>query len=59
MEKSSSFYDWESKFKKKSNHQACSQKRDKKLNSLGIPVDEFRLFLRKWESKNLPKHLKS
>jgi hypothetical protein len=55
MENSPSYLDWELQFKKKSKKVSLSTPKGEKLNSLGIPSDEFSSFLKKWTSKNLPK----
>ena len=53
MEKSPSYLDWELQFRKRSKKTSLSKPNGKKINSLGIPANEFRVFLKKWESKNL------
>jgi len=53
MEKSPSYLDWELQFKKKSKKASLSNPQGKKINSLGIPADEFKSFLKKWAAKNL------
>jgi len=53
MEKSPSYLDWELQFKKKSKKASLSTVKGKKINSLGIPADEFKSFLKKWAAKNL------
>ena len=53
MEKSPSFLDWELQFKKKLNKTSLSKPLGEKVNSLGIPADEFKSFLKKWAAKNL------
>ena len=53
MEKSVSYFDWEQKFRKKTIKSALPKDNENKLNSLGIPVDEFKSFLKKWSKKNL------
>jgi len=53
MEKSPSFLDWELQFKKKSKNGSLSELKGENVNSLGIPADEFRSFLKKWATKNL------
>ena len=53
MEKITSYYDWELQFRSKAKQASNLQKKRTELNSLGMPVDEFRSFLKKWESKSL------
>ncbi|MFX1340087.1 MAG: hypothetical protein ACFFDK_15860 [Promethearchaeota archaeon] len=53
MEKAPSYLDWELQFKKKSKNGFLSELKGENVNSLGIPADEFRSFLRKWGAKNL------
>ena len=52
MEKSKSYYEWELQFRKKSKNSSPSKPNGKQLNSLGIPADEFKSFLKKWEAKH-------
>ena len=53
MEKSPSYLDWELQFKKKSKKTPLSKPKGENINSLGIPADEFKSFLKKWATKNL------
>ena len=55
MEKSSSFFDWELKFKKNNKNldRKVFSKKDKfKENSLGIPQKHFKQFLNEWRKRN-------
>ncbi|TXT62784.1 MAG: hypothetical protein BAJALOKI3v1_500012 [Promethearchaeota archaeon] len=47
-----SYLDWELSFK---NHEPKKkiQKKKEDLTSLGIPKEEFRDYVRKWENRNL------
>ena len=49
-----SYFDWELSFRNRPKHSAVSNAERMKLNSLGMPVDEFQSFLKEWEQKNLP-----
>ena len=52
--KTVSYYDWQLSFKKKSDTSIKPESEsESNLNSLGIPEDEFKNFLAKWEKKNL------
>ncbi|MFX1259608.1 MAG: hypothetical protein ACFFAN_17275 [Promethearchaeota archaeon] len=51
MSKAVSYYDWELNFNKKGLNQKSNNKKD--INSLGIPDNEFKDFMRKWKKKNL------
>jgi len=55
MSKSVSYYDWELSFKKKADHTPNNPRLIKKpsLNSIGIPVDNFKEFMKKWKQENL------
>ena len=53
MERPSSYLDWELQFKKKSKKASLSKPKGENVNSLGIPADEFKSFLKKWAAKNL------
>jgi len=46
-----SFYDWELTFEKK--FKVNPNSKDKKANSLGIPDNTFKDFMKKWKEKNL------
>ncbi|MHA1195202.1 MAG: hypothetical protein ACTSRH_02315, partial [Promethearchaeota archaeon] len=49
-----SYYDWSLGFKKnqpKINHEKNNQM-FKKVNSLGIPQDQFREYLKRWKERN-------
>ena len=56
MEKPSSYYDWELKFKKNSKSKKIKKnhkKKGKKLTSLGINKEDLANFLNEWRRKNL------
>jgi hypothetical protein len=49
--KSTSYYEWEQSFKKGDSRNQCLN--DEKPNSLGIPPEELKDFLKSWREKNL------
>ena len=51
MSKAVSYYDWELNFRKKVLNHKSNNKKD--INSLGIPDNKFKDFMRKWKKKNL------
>ena len=55
MSKSVSYYDWELSFKKKADPAPIDSRVVKKAtnNSLGIPDDDFKEFMKKWKKENL------
>ena len=53
MEKITSYYDWEQQFRKNPKKTSLSKTKKTEINSLGMPADEFRAFLKKWEAKSL------
>ena len=54
MSKSSSFFDWELTFRK-GHHSNKKVKIDfDSINSIGIPVNKYKKFLKEWKEKNLP-----
>jgi hypothetical protein len=49
MSKSVSYFDWKKSF----DHKHTSDHGfEKEINSLGIPQDEFKDFMKKWKEKN-------
>ena len=48
MEEPGSYYDWKARFKQKK-----AQRKEKRINSLGIYSHEFGEFLEGWKKKNL------
>ena len=55
MEQPTSFYDWEKNFKKKSKKRMTEPKERGILNSLDIPHDLFKSYLKVWKSENMKK----
>ena len=55
MSKSVSYYDWQLSFKKKADPAPIDLKVLKKanFNSLGIPDDDYKEFMKKWKKDNL------
>lgn len=55
MSKSVSYYDWELSFKKKADRAPKEPSIIKKSsnNSIGIPVNDFKEFMKKWKKENL------
>ena len=54
MSKSVSYYDWELSFKKKADPAPIDRSVVKRasVNSLGIPDDDFKKFMKKWKKEN-------
>ena len=54
MSKSVSYYDWELSFKKKADPATIYPSVIKRasVNSLGIPDDDFKKFMKKWKKEN-------
>lgn len=55
MSKAASYYDWELSFKKNSKTSWNSVDDADSFNSLGIPDNNFKEFMKKWKEKNLSK----
>ena len=55
MSKAASYHDWELSFKKKSKISWNSADDTDSINSLGIPDNNFKEFIKKWKEKNLSK----
>jgi len=55
MEKPVSYYDWEQNFKKKSEKRKNEPKEPRIINSLGLPHDFFKSYLKLWKSENVKK----
>ena len=48
-----SYFDWELSFRNRPKNSAVSNTERMELNSLGMPTNEYRTFLKDWELKNL------
>ncbi|TXT59704.1 MAG: hypothetical protein BAJALOKI2v1_180032 [Promethearchaeota archaeon] len=50
-----SYFDWELSHRKKSHEfkNSSDQKKEKEINSLGIPQDTFKNYLERWKKENL------
>ena len=55
MEKPVSYYDWEQNFKKKTNESKKEPKEPRIINSIGLPHDFFKSYLKLWKSENVKK----
>jgi hypothetical protein len=55
MDQPDSFYDWEQNFRKKSKKKTPEPKVARILNSIDIPYDFFKSYLKLWKSENLRK----
>jgi hypothetical protein len=55
MEKPVSYYDWEQNFKKKSEKRKNEPKEPRIINSIGLPHDFFKNYLKLWKSENVKK----
>jgi len=53
MEHPHSYYDWEQNFKKKSKKRKTEPKDDRILNSIDLPHDFFKSYLKLWKSENM------
>ena len=53
MSKSSSYFDWELSFRKNQHSKEKVKVDREKLNSIGIPINDYKKFLREWKEKNL------
>jgi len=55
MSKSVSYYDWELSFKKKADPAPIDRSVVKRasMNSLGIPDNDYKEFMKKWKKNNL------
>jgi len=49
MEKPASYYDWEKNFKKSSNKRKNEPKEARVVNSIGLPDDFFKNYLKMWK----------
>jgi len=55
MEKPVSYYDWEQNFKKKSEKRKKELIEPRIINSIGLPHDFFKSYLKLWKSENMKK----
>jgi hypothetical protein len=55
MEQPDSYYDWEQNFKKKSKKRITEPKEARILNSIDLPHDFFKNYLKLWKSENMKK----
>lgn len=55
MEQPTSFYDWEQRFKKKLKKKTAKPKEAQIINSIDLPHDFFKDYLKLWKSKNMEK----
>ncbi|NVM43851.1 MAG: hypothetical protein HWN79_02950 [Candidatus Lokiarchaeota archaeon] len=53
MEEPTSYYDWEQNFKKKSKKRISEPKEVRILNSIDLPHDVFKDYLKDWKSENM------
>ncbi len=53
MSKSSSYFDWELSFRKNQPSKERVKHNREKINSIGIPINNFKKFLQEWKEKNL------
>ncbi len=53
MSRSSSYFDWELTFRQ-AHHSNKKVKRElNTINSIGIPISQYKKFLKEWKEKNL------
>jgi len=55
MEQPDSYYDWEQNFRKKSKKRTIDPKEIRILNSIDLPPDDFKNYVKDWKSKNMKK----
>ncbi len=55
MEQPVSYYDWEQNYKKKSKKRTVDPKEIRILNSIDLPHDYFKNYVKDWKSKNMNK----
>jgi len=53
MSKSTSYFDWELTFRKSQPSKERVNHNREKINSIGIPINNFKKFLQEWKEKNL------
>ncbi len=53
MSKSTSYFDWELSFRKNQPSKERVKDNREKINSIGIPTNNFKKFLQEWKEKNL------
>ncbi len=57
MEQPDSYYDWELKFKKKLKKRTIEPKEARIINSIDLPYDFFKSYLKLWKSENMKKKI--
>jgi hypothetical protein len=55
MEKPCSYYDWEKNFEKFPEKKKNEPKEIRIINSIGLPHDFFKSYLKLWKSENMAK----
>ena len=55
MEEPDSFYDWEQNFKRKTKKRVIDPKERRILNSIDLPHELFKNYMKLWKSENLKK----
>ena len=55
MEKLVSYYDWEQSFRKKSGKKVNEPKNTRIINSIGLPQDFFKSYLKIWKTEHAKK----
>ena len=53
MEEPTSYYDWEQTFRKKKAKKVNETKDARIINSIGLPHDFFKSYLKLWKSHNI------
>jgi hypothetical protein len=53
MEKPESYYDWEHEFRKKVAKKVNDSKEPRIINSIGLPHDFFKSYVKLWKSHNM------
>jgi hypothetical protein len=53
MSKSTSYFDWEQSFHKNQASKERVRHYREEINSIGIPISNFKKFLQEWKEKNL------
>jgi len=55
MEEPISYYDWEQNFNKKKAKKVNEPKNTRIINSIGLPHNFFKIYLKLWKSENMKK----
>ena len=56
MEKPASYFDWEKNFRKKKVKKVIQEPKNTRIiNSIGLPHDFFKIYLKLWKSENIKK----